>query len=56
MSRINYRRRDTWKIKMRKPISIRPARIMDETRYERRHIKHALHELLKGVMNETSSE
>jgi hypothetical protein len=56
MSRINYRRKDTWKIKFRKPVSIRPPKVMDDTKYERHKVKQTLHELLKEPNNETGIE
>lgn len=56
MSRINYRRKDTWKIKIRTPASIRPSKVMDATKYERQHIKQKLHELIKESEHEASKE
>jgi hypothetical protein len=56
MSRINYRRKDTWKIKIRKPVSMRPSKVMDATKYERQQIKQKLHELLKESEHEASQE
>lgn len=56
MSKINHRRQDTWKIKFRKPVSIRPSKVMDEVKYERRRIKQKLNELIKEFDNETRKE
>jgi len=56
MSRINYRRKDTWKIKVRKPVSIRPSKVMDDVKYERHYVKQQLHELLKESDHENSPE
>jgi hypothetical protein len=52
MSRINYHRKDTWKF--RKPVSTRPSKVMDETKYERRQVKQTLHNLLKEITNDSS--
>ena len=52
MSKINYHRKATWKF--RKPVPMRPSKIMDEIKYERRNIKQKLHELLKRTTDETS--
>lgn len=46
MSKINHRRKG-WKIKLRKPISIRPPKVMEATKYERHRTKLKLRELLK---------
>lgn len=56
MSRINYRRKDTWKIKIRKPVSIRPPKVMDDVKYERHHVKQKLHELLRESEHENRIE
>lgn len=56
MSKINYRRKDTWKIKIRKPVSIRPPKPMEEIKYERHRTKQSLHELLKGLDHDPRKE
>lgn len=48
MSRINYHRKDTWKIKIRKPVSMRPTKVMDNRSAERSKAKQKLKEFLKG--------
>ena len=53
MSRINYRRKDTWKIKFRKPVSIRPPKPMESDKYDRQRGKKKLIEILKEVNCET---
>jgi hypothetical protein len=52
MSKINYRRKE-WKIKFRKPVSIRPGKVMEDTKYTRHKTRQELHELLKEIRNET---
>lgn len=47
MSKINYRRKDTWKIKFRKPISIRPPKPMEPDRYDRRRDKTNIEKILR---------
>jgi hypothetical protein len=56
MSRINYRRTGTWKIRIRKPVSIRPPKPMELDKYDRQRTKQELHELLKEVCNDTREE
>jgi hypothetical protein len=55
MSKINHRRKE-WKIKIRKPVSIRPSKVMGATKYERHHVRQELHELLKEVPSDSSKE
>lgn len=56
MSKINHRRKDSWKIKIRKPVSIRPSKIMDATKYERHRMKQKLHDFIKEDLNDTSQK
>ena len=56
MSKINHRRKDTWKIKIRKPVSIRPSKVMDDVKYNRHKIKQQLNNLLRGITNATHKE
>lgn len=55
MSKINYRRK-VWKVKFRKPVSVRPSKPMDDNKYVRHKVKLHMREILKEVSSETHTE